>query len=123
MPAYNEIEDQGNYFFLWKNPDLPATDTEPMAFKDLFVEWGQDGPKVKIRRLIYPKDTYTRADIERVAQSTLNCPFCKDGRIATEIGGTGLESYALPHALSIPSLDQIAANLKREWNKFWGLPS
>jgi hypothetical protein len=118
MPTYNEIEEHPQSFVLWKNPDLPVAGTLP--FKDIIIEWGQDGTKVKIRRILYPKHSYDRAAVEKIAEATLHCPFCTEGKTPTTLTSEGLGEYAPP---PLPIWDDSWKQLQRDWNKFWGIPS
>lgn len=80
MPFYNEIQDIGNKFILWKNPDLQSAGSIP--FKDIDIEWGYDPEinRVKIKSLSYPKDNYNLEKVQKIAKKTSNCKNCIEGR-------------------------------------------
>ena len=124
MPAYNDIEEEADRYILLKNPDLPVVGTLP--FKGIIVEWGQAGnvfnPLLKIRRILYPKADYDRAAVEAIAQSTENCPFCREGKALETVPVEDLFKYA-PATSSQPAseADSTLKWLQHEWDDFWRL--
>ncbi len=122
--AYNEIEETSDQITLWKNPALPAIGVLP--FKGVQVEWGQDGnplkPLLKIRRILYPKAEYDRSSVEKIAEQTVNCPFCVEGRPLEEVSPTTMAKYTLaPTSPISPDLKEMGEWFKREWDDFWRL--
>jgi len=87
----NKIVEYTTRYEIYKNPDLPSAGMVP--FKDIFIEWGRDGDRIKIRRLIYPKAFYNERDVERVWQATTNCPFCVEGKTLINPRSEGLLKY------------------------------
>lgn len=122
MTSPNEIEETEKFFVLWKNAHLPAVGIVP--FKDIYIEWAQDGTRVKIRRLVYPKAEYDRAAVERIARATAECPFCREGKQVMDLTLEGILPYTSRHALPDPlqAWNDFWKNLSAKWNRFFGLP-
>ncbi len=128
VPAYNEIEETPEQLILWKNPDLPEAGKLP--FKDVVIEWGQAGnifkPMLKIKRILYPKPDYDRVVVEKIATSTENCPFCKEGRPLEQSPAIDLLKYIPSTTSPLPEkptedLSNIGSWIKQEWDDFWRL--
>jgi hypothetical protein len=79
MPFYNEIQDVGDSYILWKNPELQDAGINP--FKDMHIQWGYEPSinRVLIKSMIYPKSHYSLEKVKVIAKETENCPHCKKG--------------------------------------------
>lgn len=75
--SYNTVTEVGDTFVLNKRTEFPAFAVFP--FKNIIIESAFSKGKMFLRRLIYPKAEYDREDVEQVAASTVNCPYCMEG--------------------------------------------
>lgn len=133
------IEDTGKAFRIWKNPDLPTKTIFSFGTGDhrMFLEWGLDQDRLKIKSFIYPKKTdstpgYTVDYVLQKAIETADCPNCTTGRdlnadisssvieelksLNIDVSNREVKNMALP-SLNLPQVDSGRAYT--EMAKFW----
>jgi len=92
MPYYNQVDDSPKAFILWKNSDHESIGG--INFKNIFIEWGKGKDNIiRIRKLHYPKEFYNIVEVMKIADKTVNCPYCKVGDKLTPIPTSEFDKY------------------------------